>query len=111
MESESDFQQAVVELARLCGWRAMHVRRSVGRRRGGAGWQTTTSVVGWPDLFLWHPRSGRVVVAELKSEKGRLTVEQRGVLDELEGCGLDTRVWRPADWPEIEKVLTEGRHR
>ena len=104
--SGAEFQRQVVELAGIYGWRVLHVRRSLGRRRGGAAWQTTTSIKGWPDLFAFHPVRGSVFAAELKSDTGRLTAEQKQVLAELEHCGIDTRVWRPADWDEVEAALT-----
>lgn len=104
--SEADFQAHVVELAKITGWRVMHVRRSVGRRSGGAAWQTTTSIKGWPDLFLFHPGLGAAMAVELKSDAGHLTPEQTVVLAELAASGVDARVWRPRDWPEVESTLT-----
>lgn len=102
--TEREFQAQVVELAHLLGWTVLHVRRSVGRRNGVAGWQTTTSVIGWVDLFMWKP--GRVVAAELKREKGRLTDEQADVIRSLTAAGVPCEVWRPSDWPRIKEVLT-----
>jgi hypothetical protein len=64
-------------------------------------------VPGWPDLVLW--RAGQFLVAELKSARGRLRPEQRDVLATLAAAGVDARVWRPADWPEIEALLTAPR--
>jgi len=108
--SEADLQAQVVELADLTGWQAMHVRRSIGRRGGARAWQTTTSCKGWPDLVLWHPGSGLgPLYRELKSEAGRLTVDQAQVLDDLKKCGADVAVWRPGDWPTIEATLTAAR--
>jgi len=104
--SEADFQATVVQLAETCGWQVMHVRRSVVRE---GRWATSTSIPGWPDLtIVGH---GRLIFAELKSETGRLTTEQRHVLGELRRAGQDARVWRPGDWLEIETTLTRGRTR
>lgn len=103
---EHEFQAAVVQLAETCGWRTMHVRPS--RVRGGR-WATATSIPGWPDLtILGH---GRVLFVELKADRGRLSADQRQVLDELRAAGQDARVWRPTDWREIEATLTGGRTR
>jgi len=99
--SEAQFQESVVRLATLAGWRTMHVRRSVER---GNQWRTTTSINGWPDLVLW--RSGAILFVELKSETGRLSRQQRDVLESLAEAGQDVRIWRPSDWPEIEMTLT-----
>lgn len=104
--SEAEFQRQVVELAQLCGFRVMHVRRSQGFRGGERGWQTTTSVDGWPDLFMWHPKRREVLVVELKSDRGRVSQAQWDVLVSLSAAGADARVWRPGDWVEVEAVLT-----
>lgn len=104
--TEAEFQAAVIDLARLAGWRVMHVRPS--RGRAGA-WTTATSISGWPDLvILGH---GRVLFCELKAQRGRVTHEQSQLIAELRDCGLDARCWRPSDWPEIEATLTSPRAR
>lgn len=94
--TEAEFQAQVVELARILGWQVLHVRRSIGK---GHRWTTTTSVTGWPDLFMWHPRHG-VLARELKTETGKLTAEQEEVLASLCAAGVDAGVWRPADFEE-----------
>lgn len=101
--SEAAFQQQVTELATICGWTWLHVRKSIGRRQGKAAWQTTTNLKGWCDLLLWRP--GRIVAAELKSDKGKTTPEQDDVLASLRAAGVDTYVWRPANWGDIARVL------
>ena len=101
--SETEFQRAVVDYLNMCGWRHLHVRKSMGRRNGTEGWQTTTSIKGWPDLLAWKP--GRIVAIELKSDTGRATPEQLDVLASLSAAGVETFIWRPSDWPEIEKVM------
>jgi len=101
--TEADLQRQVIELAHLCGWQTMHVRRSIG---AGQQWTTSTSIAGWPDLTLW--RAGAFLLVELKAERGRLTAEQHAVLSSLRAAGVDARCWRPSDWPEIEATLTRG---
>jgi hypothetical protein len=102
--SEAEFQAAVTDLAHLCGWRTNHTFRSASRRDGG-GWRTATTHAGWPDLTLWRP--GQFLMVELKAEKGRLTTEQRDVINSLVAAGVDARTWFPKDWPEIERTLTK----
>jgi hypothetical protein len=97
---EAGFQAAVVELAQLCGWQCMHVRRSIAR---DGQWATATSVPGWPDLVAFRP--GQLLFIELKAERGRLSVQQRDVLDALTAAGADVRIWKPSDWPAIETTL------
>jgi hypothetical protein len=57
--SEAEFQAQVVSLAELRGWRIFHDHDS---RRNTAG---------LPDLIL--VRRGRLIFAELKSERGRIS--------------------------------------
>ena len=101
--TERQFQQQVVHLAHLHRWRVMHVRPTIGRRGGEAAWQTATSIAGYPDLTLWRP--GQLLLVELKTDRGRLSPAQREVIGSLQDAGVDVRVWRPADWPEIEATL------
>lgn len=90
--SERAFQQSVVDLAELRQWRAWHDNDS---RRNAAG---------LPDLILLRPP--RLLFAELKAERGRLSAEQRAWLDELGRCpGVEVHTWRPGDWAQIEEVL------
>ena len=103
--TEAEWQEQVVQLAAMLGWRTMHVRRAIGRRAGGRGWQTSTSVNGWPDLTLWSERQGRLVFAELKSDAGRCTPEQDAVISSLRHAGQDVHVWRPRDLDAVAAVL------
>jgi hypothetical protein len=104
--SETNWQQQVVELAGLLRWRHLHVRRSIGK---GQRWTTATNVKGFPDLLLWHEIQQRVIGAELKTAKGRVTPEQTEILRSLAAAGIETYVWRPADLPEVQAILTGPR--
>jgi len=99
--SEAQFQQQVIEYAHLTGWLCAHFRPA----RTARGWVTpvTADGSGFPDLVLVRER---VVVAELKSETGRPTAEQRRWLDALEAAKAEHYLWRPSDWPEVERVLS-----
>jgi hypothetical protein len=91
--SEAQLQAAIVGMARLLGWRTYHTHDS---RR---------SDPGFPDLVL--VRRDRLVVAELKTEKGKLVAAQTGWLAAFIEARVETFVWRPADWwsGAIEEVL------
>lgn len=89
--SEADFQAQVVEVAKLCGWRVYHP------------WLSVKSAKGYPDLTL--VRGGRLIFVELKSERGYVSAEQHEWLDALTQAGQAVFVWRPRDWPLIEKAL------
>lgn len=100
--TEADLLRGVLDLAAVLGWKSAHFRPS----RTAYGWRTAVQGdgVGWPDVLL--VRRGRIVAAELKADRGRLTDAQRAWLDDLEAAGLATFVWRPSDYPdEIAAVL------
>ena len=102
--TERDFQQQVIDLARLCGWRIAHFRPA----RTERGWRTAVQGdTGWPDLVLCRPPV--TLFRELKAEKGKLTDDQAAWLAQLAACGLDTDTWRPSDWPDIEAALASRR--
>ena len=103
--TEAEWQEQVHQLATMLGCRVMHVRRSIGK---GKRWTTATSVVGWPDLFIWNPSAGWHLVAELKSESGKTTAEQDEVLASLREAGLPAYVWRPSDLEAVRDVLQRG---
>jgi len=60
--TEREFQQAVVQLARLMGWRVHHTRPALTQR---GRWLTPIQGdAGFPDLVLCRPP--RLILAELK---------------------------------------------
>jgi hypothetical protein len=91
VQTERQFEAAVVEFAKLAGWRVYHP------------YDSRRSEAGWPDLAM--VRAGRLVLAELKSEKGRLSEAQAEWIEELRLAPIEMCVWRPSDWPTIEELL------
>jgi hypothetical protein len=73
-------------------WRRYHTLNSKG------------SDPGFPDLVLARPP--RLVVAECKTEDGRVTIAQWAWLDDFAACGAESYVWRPSDRAEIERILS-----
>ncbi len=55
---------------------------------------------GFPDLVL--AREGQLILAELKTDTGKPTDEQRAWLAAL---GAHGRLWRPAHWDEVQHTL------
>lgn len=106
--SEGVFQAQVIELARVLGWRVAHFRGvRVQRRDGSVRHQTPVQAdgVGFPDLVM--VRGPRLIVAELKSGRGRATAEQEAWLAAFEGVpGCEVYVWRPRDWDALAAVLS-----
>jgi len=104
--SEQELLDSVVELAHLFGWRVAHFRPA----RTAHGWRTPVAAdgAGWPDLTL--VRGDRLIFAELKSRRGRLSDEQQAWLDVLGAVG-EVHVWRPEHWSNgsIEQTLRRKR--
>jgi hypothetical protein len=96
--SEADWQRRVMDTARLHHWRCVHIRAAkVGTRHmtpyEGDG--------GLPDLVL--ARAGRVILAELKAEKGAM---RPGQAEWLEAAGEHGRLWRPSHWADVIEALS-----
>jgi hypothetical protein len=106
---EQSFQTCVLEVARLAGWRTLHILPA---RRADGSWRTPVGGdgKGWPDLTLVRPP--RLLFVELKSENGKLRPEQRDWLDRLRLLPqAEVYLWTPRDWDELVDVLTGLRPR
>jgi hypothetical protein len=104
-ESEAGFQRAVIDLARLMGFRVAHFRAAQTAR----GWRTPVQAdgAGFPDLVM--VRGNRIIAAELKAQAGRVSDEQLAWLDALAAAGCESYVWRPRDWERVVHVLAPER--
>jgi VRR-NUC domain len=93
--NEKEFMALVVDYATRAArpkWKVYHPRWSM------------QSAAGWPDLVLCRPP--RIVLAELKSDRGKVDAAQQKWLDLLQQCpGVETHLWRPKDWDQIEEIL------
>ena len=98
--TEREFQSQVIQLAKLCGWRVAHFRPARVMVNGKETWRTPCEgdAAGFPDLVL--AKRGLVWFFELKTDSGKVSDEQRAWLDATGGS-----VWRPSDWPLIERFL------
>ena len=95
LETEREFQQRVTDLARINGWSVYSVPDS---RRA--------TLSGYPDLTMWRTSDRRLIFAELKREKGRISPAQEVILGELRALGkAEVYLWKPSDWPEILGTL------
>jgi len=105
-ECERDFQRAVVELARLMGWRVHHTRPAL--TQCGRWLTPIQGDAGFPDLVLCRPP--RLILAELKRVGGKPTAEQQAWLETLASCaGVECYLWTPNDWDAIVRMLTGGK--
>jgi len=106
--TEAALQSCVLDYARLTGWRAVHFRPA---QNDSGRWLTPIEGdPGWPDLVLARP--GRLVVAELKSARGRVEPDQQAWITLLGSVGgaVSVYVWRPVDWLDgtIRRILDDG---
>ena len=104
--SEKEWMDQVTELALLSGWLWGHNRPA--RMKDGS-WRTPVSGplgAGMPDLMLCHPVRHVSLYVELKTDVGRVSVEQRTVHDALRHSGHRVEVWRPRDWDKVVETLT-----
>lgn len=85
----------------LRSWRWVHFRPAINAR---GKWLTAQSGhKGFPDVCA--VRGNRLVFIEAKREGGYPTPEQREWIADLNEAGAEAYVWRPRDWPEIERVM------
>lgn len=84
--TERDLQRHVRKFAEDMGWRV------------AVTWSSIHSPKGWPDLTCC--RAGKLVFIELKTEKGKITPEQREWLNDLNDVPgvIFSNVVRPSDW-------------
>jgi len=91
--TERDLREWVRDLCGLFGWKMYF------------SWTSIHSPRGFPDLVLVNPEQKRVIFAELKTEKGKLTPEQEEWLAALAACGQEVYVWRPGVIEGIAEIL------
>lgn len=90
--TEKEFLGMVLRYARLRGWLAIH------------HFDSRRSQRGFPDVLA--VRGGRIVALELKTERGRVTEDQREWIRRLGECaGVEARIVRPSDWDEVLELL------
>jgi hypothetical protein len=104
--TETEFEQAIVDLAHTFGWKVAAFRPA----QTGKGWRTPVKYdgKGFPDLTLVHPVRG-VIFRELKVGYRSLEPEQEAWGSALVESGADWAVWRDRDWDAIVAFLTDGR--
>lgn len=97
--TEEELLQSVLDyVQRIPRLLAYHARPARVGKGGRERWVTAMSGnKGFPDLVITGPNG--VLYRELKTMKGRVSVEQHEWLNTLTEAGADAKVWRPDDWP------------
>jgi hypothetical protein len=102
--TETEFKDILIGVAKRYGWLVHHdlpAQNSRGR------WGThIQGDVGFPDLLLLHPVSGKLFAIELKSQTGRLTSGQKRWLLAFENAGIYNAVLKPSDMEYALYLLT-----
>jgi hypothetical protein len=105
--SEKLFQEQILTLAKVNGWKRFHplaVRDFQGNHRTALAGDK-----GFPDLVLARKpspqRVGGLIFAELKSDSGRLAIEQIEWSEHLAPWG-EWYLWRPRDLDAIIERLS-----
>lgn len=91
---DRDWLRAVKQSLKAHGWLVHHVF-------GGKGQDA-----GFPDIVAVNERTGRHIVAELKTETGKVTeVQARWLRAFAQDRLADVYVWRPSDYHELLDVI------
>lgn len=110
--TEEQLSEAVVEYAEREGWLVFFIPDWIWRlvfasmkrrRRGDRRWAKP----GYPDLTM--VKDGRLVIVELKSEKGEAREVQQRWLDELARVpGIEVYLWKPSHWLSgvVDRILS-----
>jgi len=116
---EYALQSQIAELAHLLGWETIAFRPAL-TKRGYRTPGTGSMARGWPDMTLVRARDRRLIFAELKSDVGRLSDDQKRVLDVLralegeylrdvpggfDALQIEVHVWKPKDFDRIQETL------
>lgn len=76
---ERDFLNWIIACAEATGWKVYHVPAPMVAARKG-GFVGSPRAAGLPDLFLLHDDPPRMVIAEVKGDRGKLSDKQREFL-------------------------------
>lgn len=91
--AERDFQQQVLDLARIYRWLVYHT------------WDSRNSAAGFPDLVL--VRAPRIIFAELKVKGLLPSSAQQQWIDQLDRCnGAEVYVFYPEHLEQIAQLLS-----
>ena len=106
--NERDFQKAIIDAAHQLGWFVAHFRPAQIRL---GKWVTPVQAdgAGFPDLVM--VKDGMMIIAEVKTERGVLSPEQRIWISKMSALERKNRgvvlirVWKPRHWDQIIHLL------
>jgi len=93
--TEKEFMGQIKLLAQYTNWIVYHT------------FDSRRSDKGFPDLVLLRPPE--LIVAELKTDRGKVTREQAVWIDSFSACGIESYVWRPAQFGQVLARLRRRR--
>ena len=120
--SEKTFTAEVIKAAKIHGWLVAHFRPAMTQKGDWVAdednprrvtfkprWVTAVQGdgAGFPDLVMVHDKKKMVIFAELKSEQGRLSPQQKDWTSALLVAGAYCFVWHPSDIDEIWEILSK----
>ncbi len=88
--TEAQFQQQIIDTARLLKWAVYHT------------YDSRRSQPGFPDLCLVRDR---IVFLEVKTETGKVSPEQAEWIATINAAGGTALVVRPSQWDQIVESL------
>lgn len=103
--SEKEFQDQVIQLARLKRWRVAHFRPAKVQRADGTTYYETpvqADGAGFPDLILVRDR---LIAMELKVGSNEPSEAQMQWIEAMVEAGVPAFVLYPKDWRLIEEIL------
>lgn len=100
-ETEKQFLEKVAEAAQYLGWRVAHWRPAWTTK----GYRTPVQFDGKGFFDLILVRGDRLIMAEVKAERGNLTLEQLDWHNLLKETKAEVYIFKPSQWQEIEAIL------
>lgn len=98
--TEAQFASAVEDLLEIYNWKWCHFRPAETKK----GWRTPLSGhKGLPDYIA--VKNGRLLMFELKSDTGKISLNQMEWLNLLRKTKAEVYVWFPSDWDQLQEVL------
>lgn len=105
-QHEKVFQQLCEAYLLRLGIMYLHLTTCVKRMIAGRFLSIPVEgMTGWPDLLIFIPK-GSVLLVELKTEKGKLTDEQKVIFPALESAGYPVHVIR--DLQAFKDLIVES---